>query len=187
MKILIPVVAISLATAALPSGLASQERPPVIDMHMHAHHIPLDLPAGAPPPCLPRPCTPTGAATATSEESLRKTVEAMDRYNIVLGFLSSADLDILADWMEAEPDRFIASPFIEAPGDIPPDELRPDYASGWYGGMGEIGSQLVGVAPDDPSLAPYFELAAEYTRRGSDRRCPASARRPEARCSSRTS
>ena len=71
----------------------------MIDMHMHAHHIPLDRPAGAPPPCLPRPCQPEGAATATPEESLRKTLEAMDRHNIVLGFLSSADLGIVRDWV----------------------------------------------------------------------------------------
>ena len=32
---------------------SAQKRATVIDMHMHAHHIPLDLPAGAPPPCLP--------------------------------------------------------------------------------------------------------------------------------------
>jgi hypothetical protein len=77
--------------------ISAQERAPVIDMHMHAHHIPLDLPAGAPPPCLPRPCQPEGMATATPEESLRQTLEAMERYNIVLGFLSSADLDIVQE------------------------------------------------------------------------------------------
>jgi hypothetical protein len=139
-----------------------QERPPVIDMHMHAHHIPLDLPAGAPPPCLPRPCQPAGAATATSEESLQKTLEAMQRYNIVLGFLSSADLDIVQDWVAAAPERFIASPFIEAPGDLSPEMLRREYDAGRLAGMGEIGSQLLGVAPNDPALAPYFELAEEY-------------------------
>src|SRR5688500_20146972 len=72
-----------------------QERAPVIDMHMHAHHIPLDIPAGAPPPCLPSPCRPEGAATATPKESMRKTLEAIDRHNIVLGVLSSAELDIV--------------------------------------------------------------------------------------------
>ena len=74
---------------------SAQQRAPVIDMHLHAHHIPLNLPAGAPPPCLPRPCQPKGAATATPEESLQKTLAAMDRHNIVLGFLSGADLAIV--------------------------------------------------------------------------------------------
>ena len=66
------------------SALSAQQRAPVIDMHMHAHDIPLNLPAGAPPPCLPRPCQPEGAATATPEESLRKALEAIHRHNIVL-------------------------------------------------------------------------------------------------------
>jgi predicted TIM-barrel fold metal-dependent hydrolase len=140
----------------------TQERAPVIDMHMHAHHIPLDLPPGAPPPCLPRPCQPEGAATATPKESLRKTLEAMDRHNIVLGFLSSADLSIVKEWVAAAPGRFIASPFIEKPGELSLQMLRQEYAAGRLAGMGEIGSQLMGVAPNDPALEPYFALAEEF-------------------------
>ena len=141
---------------------SAQQRAPVIDMHMHAHHIPLNLPAGAPPPCLPRPCQPEGAATATPEESLRKTLDAMNRHNIVLGFLSGADLGIVQNWVAAAPGRFIASPFIEKPGELTPQMLRQEYAAGRLAGMGEIGSQLMGVAPNDPALAPYFALAEEF-------------------------
>jgi predicted TIM-barrel fold metal-dependent hydrolase len=86
----------------------------------------------------------------------------MERYNIVLGFLSSADLDIVQKWVAAAPKRFIASPFIEAPGDLSPEMLRQEYKAGRLAGMGEIGSQLLGVAPNDPALAPYFALAAEF-------------------------
>lgn len=153
---------LALIAGLLHADLSAQERPPIIDMHMHAHHIPLELSGGSPPPCLPAPCQPEGAATATPEESLRKTLEAMERYNIVLGFLSSADLGIVQEWVEAAPDRFIASPFIEAPGELSPEMLRQEYAAGRLGGMGEIGTQLVGVAPNDPALAPYFSLAAEF-------------------------
>jgi predicted TIM-barrel fold metal-dependent hydrolase len=162
MKNLFAVSALTLTVWVPCSELVAQERDPVIDMHMHAHHIPIDLPAGAPPPCLPRPCRPTGASTATSEESLRKTVEAMDRYNIVLGFLSSADLEAVREWTAAHPGRFIAAPFIEAPGDLAPEMLRAEYEAGRLGGMGEIGSQLLGVPPNDPFLEPYFALAEEF-------------------------
>ena len=142
--------------------LGTQDRAPMIDMHMHAHHIPLSLPPGAPPPCRPFPCQPEGAATATPEESFQKTLEVMDRYNVVLGFLSSADLEVVQEWVAAAPDRFIASPFIEEPGELTPEVLRQEYAAGRLAGMGEIGSQLYGVAPNDPALAPYFALAAEF-------------------------
>lgn len=153
---------LALIAGFTPIELSAQQRAPVIDMHMHAHHIPLDLPAGAPPPCLPIPCQPEGASTATAAESLRKTLEAMDRYNIVLGFLSGADLDIVRDWVAAAPQRFIASPFIEAPGELSPEMLRQEYEAGRLAGMGEIGSQLLGVAPNDAALAPYFALAEEF-------------------------
>jgi predicted TIM-barrel fold metal-dependent hydrolase len=40
--------------------------------------------------------------------------------------------------------------------------LRQEYAAGRLAGMGEIGSQLMGVAPNDPALVPYFALAEEF-------------------------
>lgn len=160
MKTVLPLLTLALILSF--SEASAQEPAPVIDMHMHAHHIPIVLPAGAPPPCLPRPCQPEGAATATPEESLRKTLEAMDRYNIVLGFLSSADLDIVQEWVAAAPGRFIAAPFIVEPGELAPEMLEQEYVQGRLAGMGEIGSQLVGVPPNAPSLAPYFDLAAKF-------------------------
>jgi uncharacterized protein len=152
-----------LLLAGLPAA-AQQDRTraPVIDMHMHAHHVPLPLQPGSPPPCRPRPCVPEGEATATAAESLSKTLEQMDRYNIAKGFLSSAELDLVYDWVEAAPGRFIAAPFIVEPGELSVEMLRREYEQGRLEGMGEIGSQLVGVPPNDPRVAGYFELAAEF-------------------------
>lgn len=151
-----------MATASLAHAQAEKYTGPIIDMHMHAHHVPLPLQPGSPPPCRPKPCVPDGKATATAEESMRKTLEQMDRYNIVKGFLSSAVLDLVYEWVEAAPDRFIAAPFIVEPGKLSVDMLRREYEEGRLDGMGEIGSQLVGVPPNDPQLAAYFELAAEF-------------------------
>jgi predicted TIM-barrel fold metal-dependent hydrolase len=141
--------------------LFGQERPPIIDMHLHIG-APLDLPAGAPAPCLPQPCNRKGKATATSDENLEKTLEAMDRYNIVKGFLSDLDLDELREWAEAAPGRFILSPFIEDPANAAPDHLRQELEAKRLAGIGEIGAQLVGIAPNDPRLDPYFALAEEF-------------------------
>lgn len=41
------------------------------------------------------------------------------------------------------------------------EKLRREYGLGRFGGMGEIGTQLNGVPPNDPSLEPYFKLAEE--------------------------
>lgn len=141
--------------------LSGQERPPIIDMHMHTG-APLDLPADAPAPCLPQPCDGKGKATATSSENLEKTLEAMDRYNIVKGFLSDLDLDELREWAEAAPGRFLLSPFIHEPEKADPDHLSQELEANRLAGIGEIGAQLVGIAPNDSRLDPYFALAEEF-------------------------
>ena len=144
------------------TSAVAQERPRIIDVHMHAHHAPFDLPGGAPGPCRPSPCQPRGRATATAPESFQKTIEAMDRYNIVMGFLSGADLDLVQQWASQAPGRFIASPWVMEAGKPALDSLRRGYAAGRLGGMGEIAGQLTGLAANDPALAPYFALAAEF-------------------------
>ncbi len=142
-------------------ALFGQKRPPVIDMHMHIG-APLDLPAGAPAPCLPQPCIRKGKATATPSENLKKTLEMMDRYNIVKGFLSDLDLNQLKEWTEAAPGRFVISPFILDPTKDSLNHLREELKSKRLAGIGEIGSQLIGIAPNDPLLEPYFALAEEF-------------------------
>ena len=139
----------------------AQDRPPVIDMHLHIG-APLDLPAGAAAPCLPQPCIPKGRATANPSENLEQTLEAMDRYNIVKAFLSDLDQGELRKWAAAAPDRFIVSPFILDPEKASPETLRQELEAKRLSGIGEIASQLVGVAPNDPKLEPYFALAEEF-------------------------
>jgi predicted TIM-barrel fold metal-dependent hydrolase len=145
----------------LPIALFGQERPPIIDMHMHIG-APLDLPAGAPAPCLPYPCNRQGQATATSSENLKKTLAAMDRYNIVKGFLSDPDFNQLHEWAQAAPGRFILSPFILDPTKASLDQFRQELKAKRLAGVGEIGSQLLGIAPTDPRLDPFFALGEEF-------------------------
>jgi hypothetical protein len=150
--------------ALRPGSIAAQapSLPPIIDMHMHADLPPEDIPAGAPALCRPAPCEGEGRATADPSETLELTLQAMKRHNIVKGFVSGLDLDVLRTWVAAAPDRFIASPFILKPDQPDIERLRQAYQHGLIGGMGEIGTQLSGVAPNDPTLEPYFSLAEEH-------------------------
>ncbi len=161
MKILPVVSVLFICVSQLTAPLLAQERPPIIDMHMHADLPPYDVLAGAPAPCRPEPCRGEGQATANHAQTLEKTLEAMERYNIVKGFLSGIDLEIVQEWVEAAPGRFIASPFILQVGRPDAEILRREYAAGRLSGMGEIATQLNGVAPNDPALEPYFALAEE--------------------------
>lgn len=137
------------------------ERPPIIDMHMHTG-LPHEVPAGTPALCRPEPCKGDGQATVNSTDLMERTLEEMDRYNIVKGFLSGVDLTAVQEWTKAAPERFIPSPFILKPGNDELEKLRPEYTSGRFQGMGEIGTQLNGISPNDPALESYFQLAEEF-------------------------
>jgi predicted TIM-barrel fold metal-dependent hydrolase len=85
----------------------------------------------------------------------------MDRHNIVLGFLSDP-LDDVFEWVNAAPTRFIASPAVFDPTKADLARLRREYEAGRLRGMGELGSQYAGIAPNDPVLDPFFALAEEF-------------------------
>ncbi len=142
------------------SDRSGTERLPIIDMHMHTG-LPHDVPPGTPALCRPAPCQGEGGATVNSAELMKKTLAAMDQYNIVKGFLSGVDLEAVKAWAKVAPDRFIASPFILKASASELAKLKPSFTSGEFGGMGEIGTQLNGVPPNDPCLEPYFKLAEE--------------------------
>lgn len=140
---------------------AKKQRLPIIDVHMHADLPPIPVPAGAPSICRPAPCTGEGRATADQAETMAKTLEAMDRYNIVKAYLSGVDPEVVQTWVGAAPGRFIAAPFILQPGKPDAETLRKQLEEGKIAGVGEIATQLAGIPPNDPRLEPYFALAEE--------------------------
>lgn len=144
-----------------PQSLSGQERLPIIDMHMHTG-LPHAVPAGIPSICRPEPCEGNGHAIVDPTKLMNATLEMMDRYRIVKGFVSGVNLDDVLDWKEASPELFMAAPFILKPDDSNLEDLKKEYQSGRLSGMGEIGAQLMGIAPNDPALEPYFRLAEEH-------------------------
>ena len=146
---------------SLPSSpVLAQDGEPIIDMHMHTG-LPHEIPAGTPAICRPDPCKGEGGATVISAENLEKSLEQMDRHNIVKGFLSGVDFAAVQDWTKAAPGRFIPSPFILKSEPANLEKLKAEYTAGRFKGMGEIGTQLNGIPPNDPTLEPYFKLAEE--------------------------
>ncbi len=152
---------ISFVYSVLSPKLFAQDRPPIIDMHLHADLPPLEVSPGSPAICRPEPCSGQGQATANHTETMEMTLEIMDRHNIVKAFLSGIDPAIVQQWVDAAPGRFIAAPFIFKPGHPDTESLRRSYEDDQYSGMGEIATQLSGIKPNDPTLEPYFALAEE--------------------------
>ncbi len=156
------IISVLTACMMMSSGpLSAQDRLPIIDMHLHADLPPYDVPPGALALCRPEPCAGEGHATANHAETLQKTLEIMKRHNIVKAFLSGLNPKILRQWVDADPGRFIPSPFILKPDRSALNSLKKVYVAGEFKGMGEIASQLVGVSPHDPALEPYLALAEE--------------------------
>ena len=135
MRYKVTLLGLMLLLGGLPQEILAQDRLPIIDMHMHAKNS-LRRPNRS---CTPRPCVGAPRVSASDEDPMRLTVEAMERYNIVLGFLSDSPDDVFK-WVEAFPGRFIASPTVPDPGSVDLARLRQEYEAGRFGGMGEISS-----------------------------------------------
>ena len=139
----------------------AQQRPPIIDMHMHAF---LRNISNVPVPCMGSPCVARPSAYNGRDEVFRGTLAEMDRHNIVLGFLSGLPENV-DQWVKMAPGRFLPTPWIPfelGSGRLPNIEtLKGDYRSGRFKGMGEMTTQYSGIAPNDPRLEPYFALAED--------------------------
>lgn len=176
-----------LAVAALPFGAPSaavaQERPPIIDVHMHAMHA---TEMGPPPMAICAPFEgwpaweqrrPYGAqfmdmfknptcanpvwSPETDEALMRETIEIMERRNIVA--VLSGTPERVSAWREAAPDRFIPGlTFLAgAPDAISPDAMRDLVEAGDLAVLAEVINQYAGIAPGDDAMAPYWALAEE--------------------------
>jgi predicted TIM-barrel fold metal-dependent hydrolase len=133
------------------------DRGPKIDVHQHAENMTYEADGG--PSINPVTGKPS---TADSDESLiSRTLEEMDRHNIVKSVISSSFENIYR-WVDAAPNRFIPSPLV---GGNPPqpsvEAIREEYRKGRIRGIGEITTQYSGIPPNDPILEPYWALAEE--------------------------
>jgi predicted TIM-barrel fold metal-dependent hydrolase len=159
------------------------ERPPIIDMHMHA----LTADWNGPPPlgmCTPTPeywawdpatpyrelliaklknptCADPIWSPTTDDELMNQTIEIMERRNIV-GVLSGPASRVAA-WVKANPRRFVRGLRFElGEQDTPsPAALRTMHAQRELQVLGEVTNQYAGIQPDDPRMEPYWALAEE--------------------------
>jgi predicted TIM-barrel fold metal-dependent hydrolase len=171
--------------AALPGALATRAaasaRPPILDMHMHA----LAADAQGPPPlgmCTPLrglpawdqrgpypdqfferfrhpPCPDPVWSPMTDDEVRSRTLAVMDRLNVI-GVLSGPAERVEA-WRRTRPERFIPALEFALEPELTVARLREMRADGRLDVFGEVTTQYLGVAPDDPRLEPYWAMAEE--------------------------
>jgi uncharacterized protein len=157
----------------------NQERPPVIDIHVHTF-------GGGPGmgPMCPFPpqfldsdphsqeaasgwsrqdCVLPLQPASSPEEYMKTMMAEYERLNVTAVVMG--DPASVQKWKAASPRRIImgtsfgqASP--SAPY-VPVEQLRSYFSKDGFQIMGEIGLQYQGLSPSDPSLDKYFALAEE--------------------------
>ncbi len=133
----------------------SRDRPPIVDMHLHAYR----LADGTAPP--ENPVTGRPSTSRTTAELREATLAALARYNIVKA-VTSGPAETVAQWRAASPDRVLVGAYVDEENPLPDlATLRADILAGRVQVLGELVLQHMGMAPNDPRLEPYFSLAEE--------------------------
>ncbi|HUE97265.1 MAG TPA: amidohydrolase family protein [Longimicrobiaceae bacterium] len=170
MKVLSPVLMLMPALVLVPGHAPAQPPPPILDMHLHARDAP-DPERELPPKlCLPvtvygvvdPQCAEPLVAPATDEAMVERTVEILERRNVI-GVISDDSLETVRRFRAAAPDRLIPAYELDLDGenDLSPEEFRKHFEAGDFQVLGEIAIQYEGIAPDDERMEPYWELAEE--------------------------
>jgi hypothetical protein len=159
MRELMTLVTLLLATAiASPLAEAQKlvpDKPPIIDMHLHA----FQLPDGVAPPV--NPVTGRPSISLTTAELRDASLAALARYNIVKA-VTSGPAETVAQWRAAAPERILVGAFVDEDNPLPDlSALRANIRANRVHVLGELALQYRGMTPTDPRLEPYYALAEE--------------------------
>ncbi len=175
-----------LASAAAPAQSAqpsqpAQPRPPIIDMHLHAHAL-ADYGGGMPacsnrgpvefPGVDPRGgigfgaelvrCPPSSllAPAASDEALMRESIAMFERYNITAA-VTTGTVERVRSWRAASGGRIIPATYFDLAGTTSLDSLRALVRRGEIAVFAEVGPQYEGATLDDPRYESYLALAEE--------------------------
>lgn len=146
------------------SAVLAESRMPVIDMHLHAfegdwttENTPLN------------PATMKPSTASTGNDLLAETLAAMEQYNVVKGIVSGS-LNVVQEWTETNPQRFIGSPLFPVGFGVDSSDewphistLKEELRMGRIGALGEITSQYAGLPANTSMLDPYYTFAVEHS------------------------
>ena len=152
-------------------------RPPIIDMHLHAHS--LSQYGGGMPNCAndqailfpgvnPREpvtlsrlknCSSPLPAAATDEFLMRESLALLERHNIFA--VTTGPLANVRSWYATAPERVIRAHAFGDPAGPNAEEFRRLVTNGELAVFAEVSPAYEGRALSDASLEPYFALAEE--------------------------
>ena len=133
---------------------------PIIDIHLHCYDaIPPNVPASW-----------TGEAYAQKLMSpenaamhFQEVLNEMKLNNIRLSVISSTSLEALKMAKSERPELFLTGIQTNEKGRplLSPDSLKIMFDNGQVQLLGELGLQYHGIAPDDPMMAAYYQVAED--------------------------
>jgi hypothetical protein len=137
----------------------SQDKLPVIDIHLHAYDaIPPNVKASWAGEAYARELS----SPDNAQMHLRMVLQEIEKNNIKLAITSSTTLEALETWKTAAPELFMTG--IQTNMGTPilsPDSLRMYFDNDQVDVLGELGLQYFGMTPDDPIMEPYYQIAEE--------------------------
>ena len=156
---------------------SSADRPPIIDMHLHAHS--LSQYGGGMPNCAndqeivypgadPREpfslgrlktCASPMPAAATDELLMKESLAALERHNIFA--VTTGPLVNVRAWRAAAADRIIPAHAFGDPGSPDVNEFRRLVNNRELAVFAEVSPQYQGMTLDDSRWDPYYALAEE--------------------------
>ena len=148
-------ILLAVFASAAPAQKNEQNRPPIIDVHVHVYARDERWTHKVPNPLTGQPMTAT-----TEQAHMQATFAEMKKYNIVKAVVSN-DYKAVLRWKAASPDHIITSYGFDDPSSPDLEFLRREHTAGRLMAVGEIGAQYEGIAPNDPKMEPYFALAEE--------------------------
>ena len=135
-----------------PKHPPAPQRPPIIDMHIHASTWDQH---GSPPP--PNPLTGKVPLARTDKDAMDASLAELRRFNIVKA-VAGGRPEHVSRWHAADPQRIMAGTMLPLP-DVA--VLRADFLAGRLDVLAEMALQYDGLSPNDPQMEPYWALAEE--------------------------
>ena len=126
----------------------SQQKPPIIDMHLHAFDLKIFKEKYG------------YQSDFTQKEYMEVTLEILEHYNI-LG-VASGQNNVVKEWQKASPSRIIPGYAFYHPNEVNTDSLRLLIKQDEIKVIGEMMTQCEGIAPGDSLMEPIWNLAEEF-------------------------
>lgn len=141
-------------------SLAQESQLPIIDIHLHAYQrIPPNMKASW--------AGESYAQELSSPENAKihfqMVLEEIEKNNIKLALTSSTSIEALETWQQSRPELFLTGIQTHDDGHpiLSPDALKLYFDNNQVNVLGELGLQYAGIAPDDPMMEPYYQIAED--------------------------